>query len=99
MIAYDYIVMPLALYKMRRFYKNVARKYRHTNSYEDWERNVHVAVFGIYGIERTLLRRKPILSRWKDYYMAHYRQWYYAYRIDGDTIVVVDACHAQNMIY
>jgi hypothetical protein len=24
-------------------------------------------------------------------------KWYYAYTIDGDTITIVDACHAQNM--
>ncbi len=24
-------------------------------------------------------------------------KWYYAYIIEGDTIKVVDACHAQNM--
>jgi hypothetical protein len=29
--------------------------------------------------------------------MANTDKWYYAYIIDGDTITVVDACHAQNM--
>ncbi len=29
--------------------------------------------------------------------MANTDKWYYAYKIDGDTIIVVDACHAQNM--
>ena len=29
--------------------------------------------------------------------MANTSRWYYAYRIDGDTVTVVDACHAQNM--
>lgn len=29
--------------------------------------------------------------------MANTDKWYYAYTIDGDTITVVDACHAQNM--
>ena len=29
--------------------------------------------------------------------MANAGKWYYAYVIDGDTIKVVDACHAQNM--
>ena len=24
-------------------------------------------------------------------------KWYYAYTIEGDTVTVVDACHAQNM--
>jgi hypothetical protein len=29
--------------------------------------------------------------------MANTDKWYYAYTIDGDTITVRDACHAQNM--
>ncbi len=29
--------------------------------------------------------------------MANTDKWYYAYTIEGDTITVVDACHAQNM--
>ena len=24
-------------------------------------------------------------------------KWYFAYTIDGDTIFIEDACHAQNM--
>lgn len=61
------------------------------------ERNVRDAIFYIYAIERTLPRRKPTINRWKGYYMANTDKWYYAYIIDGDTITVVDACHAQNM--
>ena len=29
--------------------------------------------------------------------MANTSKWYYAYRIEGHSIIVVDACHAQNM--
>ena len=29
--------------------------------------------------------------------MANTKKWYYAYVIDGDTILIKDACHAQNM--
>ena len=35
--------------------------------------------------------------QYKCYYMANTDKWYYAYTIEGDTITVVDACHAQNM--
>ena len=51
----------------------------------------------MYQIERTLLRREPILSRWKGYHMANTDKWYFAYTFDGETVTVVDACHAQNM--
>jgi len=29
--------------------------------------------------------------------MANTDKWYFAYTFDGDTVTVVDACHAQNM--
>ena len=57
------------------------------------------AYSAIYQIENGLLRRQPTISRWKGFYMAtsRDRKWYFAYRIEGDTIYVEDACHAQNM--
>jgi len=59
--------------------------------------NVHDAVFSIYEIECTLLRREPTLARWKGYFMANTDKWYFAYTLEDDTVTVVDACHAQNM--
>lgn len=60
-------------------------------------KNIDDAIDGMLQIEKTLLRRKPTLSRWKRYHMANTDKWYFAYTIDGDTITIVDACHAQNM--
>ena len=31
--------------------------------------------------------------------MANTKKWYYAYVIDGDTILIEDACHAQKISY
>ena len=94
---YKYILSRRAAARVRSFYGNVARKYRHTYTFEDMERNIRDAVLSIYRIEDSLLRREPTVSRWKGLYMANTARWYYAYRIDGDTITVVDACHAQNI--
>ena len=47
--------------------------------------------------KRTLPRRRPTISRWAGCHMANTDKWYYAYKIEGDTNTVVDACHAQNM--
>ena len=58
---YKYLYTKRTAAKIRSFYKNVAKKYRHTYSYEDMERNVRDAFFAIYYIERTLPRRKPTL--------------------------------------
>ena len=92
-----YIIKPRAAQKIYSFYRNVAKKYRHTYDKDDLKRNVHDAVFSIYGIESTLLRREPTLSRWKGYHMANTDKWYFAYTFDGETVTVVDAYHAQNM--
>lgn len=94
-----YIIKPLANRKIHSFYYNVAKKYKHTYDFDDYARDVQNAVFGIYQIERSLLRREPTLARWKEkgYHMANTDKWYYAYTIEGDNITVVDACHARNM--
>ena len=59
--------------------------------------NIDEAIDAMYQIEQTLLRREPTLERWKGYYMTNTDKWYFAYTIEGDTITIVDACHAQNM--
>ena len=68
---YKYLYTKRTAAKIRSFYKNVAKKYRHTYSLEDMERNVRDAFFAIYAIERSLPRRKPTLSRWDGYHMAN----------------------------
>ena len=67
---------------------------------KDKYKRVHcniITVDAMFQIECTLLRREPTRERWKGYYMANTNKWYFAYSIDGDTITIVDACHAQNM--
>ena len=95
---FNYIIKPRTQQKIRSFYRNVARKYRHTYDYDDFMRNVYDAVFSIYEIEKSLPRRVPTLSRWKGFHMTNSHRWYFAYIIEDDTIIVVDACHAQNMV-
>ena len=94
---YNYIVKPRAQQKIHSFYINVAKKYKHTYDIDDFMRNVRDAIDSMYQIERTLLRRKPIIARWVGYHMANTDKWYFAYKIEGDTIIIMDACHAQNM--
>ena len=94
---YKYKVKPLARRKIRSFYNNVAKKYKHTYSKWLMHKNIDDAVDAMLQIECTLLRREPTIERWNGYYMANTDKWYFAYSIDGDTITIVDACHAQNM--
>ena len=92
-----YSVSSLVYSRILEFYENVATKYQNTYSYEDLQRDYYNACKSILKIENGLLRREPTISRWNGYHMANTDKWYYAYRIEGDTIYVEDACHAQNM--
>ena len=57
--------------KINTFYRNVAKKYKHTYSEQLMHQNIDEALDSICQIERSLLRRKPTLDRWKGYYMAN----------------------------
>ena len=94
---YKYHIKPLAVQKVRSFYRNVLLKYPNTFSYDDMLRYINNTVDAIYGIEHSLLRRQPTMKRWQNWHMAHADNWYYAYSIDGEIITIHDACHQQNM--
>lgn len=96
-MTYKYKIRSLARRKILSFYYNVAKKYKHTYSKELMHKNIDDAVDAMFQIEQTLLRRKPTIDRWTGFHMANTDKWYFAYMIDGDTITIVDACHAQNM--
>ena len=99
MASYNIIVSPKASDSIRSFYRNVSKKYCHTYSYELMTKNITDAINSMYQIENGLQRRTPTINRWKGkgYLMANTKKWYYAYVIDVDTILIEDACHAQNM--
>ena len=64
--------------------------------------NINDAISGMYGIEKCLLRRKPTIARWSNFWMAKSGKWFYAYTVTkdiqgNDVVTVVDACHGQNM--
>ena len=92
-----YEIRKRCLIKIDTFYRNVSKKYKHTYSQKLMEQNVHDAIDSMYQIEHTLLRREPTIERWKGYNMANTVKWYFAYTFDGETVTIVDACHAQNM--
>ena len=97
MATYKYKVRRRVTNNIRTFYANVAKKYSHTYSIELMHKNVDEARYAIYFIEDGLLRREPTMKRWEGLLMTRAKHWYYAYRIVGDTIIVEDACHEQNM--
>ena len=92
-----YLISKQCFKAISTFYHNVARKYKHTYSKELMHKNIDDAIDSMYEIERTLLRRQPTVSKWLGFYMANTDKWYFAYIIEDDTILIIDACHAQNM--
>ena len=97
MTRYVYEISRQCYQKIYSFYYNVALKYKHTYSEELMHKNIDEAIDSMYQIERTLLRRQPTLTKWLGLHMANTDKWYFAYVIEDGTIIVVDACHAQNM--
>ena len=97
MIAYKYEISLQCYEAIYAFYYHVALKYRHTYSEELMHKNIDDAIDSMSQIERTLLRRQPTITRWLGLNMANTDTWYFAYIIEDDTIIIVDACHAQNM--
>lgn len=87
--------------KIRSFYRNMHRKYRNTWDVSDIHNLINRYIDAMYGIESTLQRLEPRLTKWRDanLYMARSKdkKWFYAYRFDGSTAYVVDSCHSQNM--
>jgi len=94
-----YIIKRRARYKITQFYQNVIHKYCHTYSVDQMHKNINEAIDSMYLIEHSLLRRKPTLKRWQQegWHMANAGKWYYAYSVNDGTIIIEDACQAQNM--
>ena len=92
-----HVILPQCIEAIERFYHNVAKKYAHTYSAELMHKNIDEAFDSMYMIENSLQRRTPTVSKWQGCYMANTKTWYFAYKVFDDTVVVVDACHAQNM--
>lgn len=93
----NYVILPQCVANIKRFCRNVARKYAYSYSLEQMHKNVDETIDAMYKIENGLHRRVPTIERWKDCYMANTSKWYFAYKVFGETVVVMDACHAQNM--
>lgn len=95
---YEYVISNGVQQRICSFYTNVARKYPNTFDINQLLRNIESAYNEIYKIENGHLRRTPTISRWQGKgYMANTKKWYYLYKIDGDTIYILDARHSQNM--
>lgn len=95
---YEYIISPRVQKAISTFYYHVALKYVNTFSLENMVKKSDEAYNSIYQIENGLLRRNPTIKQWQGKgYMVNTKKWYYLYRIEGNTIVVIDARYCTNM--
>lgn len=90
-----------AIQSIENFYHNVAKKYRNTYDYNLMSKNIDDTIDSIYSIKLDSKSIEPNwgLAKYSQYgcRMIHIKRWYFVYIIEGDSIVVIDACHAQNM--
>lgn len=94
-----YNIRKICYTKIARYYNNVAKKYSHTYSFNLMYKNISQAYDDMLRIENGLIRRNPTIPRWqnKGCFMTNTSKWYYLYKINGETITVVDVCHSRNM--
>lgn len=86
-----------AIDKIMSFYNNVGIKLPNTNTGDVIEKNIINTINSIYSIKQNILIRNPYLDRWAGYRMITCGKWNFAVDVKDNEIVVVDACHQQNM--
>ena len=93
------VISKVASNKIRQFYRNMHKKYRHSWGTEEIHRLIDRTITEMSYIENGLRRTNPTISRWQGFYMAQSRnkRWYFAYRIDGEKAYVEDACYMSGM--
>ncbi|KAA6301519.1 MAG: hypothetical protein EZS26_002263 [Candidatus Ordinivivax streblomastigis] len=94
------IIKTKAFMKIYNFYLNVAKKYKHAWSMEESIRHVEKVTQEAYKVGTQLSKREPYFRpNWRNYSVDYSKAtgWYFAYRIENDTIYVEDAENYRNM--
>ena len=91
------VVQPSVLREIDTFYYNMWQKYKHSWGEEEIVKLISDAYDEVYNIKSITTHRNATKDGWEGLYMANFKNWYFAYKINGDTIYVEDACHSQTM--
>lgn len=83
--------------EISKFYDNVGLKYLHTYSFKEIDKLIKEHIKSISNINHTKLISNPILEKWKGYGRVVIGKWNFALDIKDNKVIVVDACHQQNM--
>lgn len=98
-----YLLTRHVIESIKTYYTHVAERYKHTCDYDDFIHNIDNALTAASTIERdkecknTHSNRTPTLLIWRDFLMAQTPIWYFAYLVKDDVVLVIDACHKNNM--
>lgn len=104
-----YIIKQQAINSICSFYDNTVNKaHKHVYSLSDYNNFVDktyndAMLIGtktdkVKSNINTKMLNTKLFQEWakSGYLVAASKKWYYAYTINGDTIIVHDACHKQN---
>lgn len=80
-----------------KFYNNVGKKFINAYSREDINKLIEKKFLPITKLDKTRLISDPGLNKWKGYGRVVIGKWHFAIDIKDNKVVVVDACHQQNM--
>ena len=90
-------IRPNVLHEIDTFYYNMWQKYKHSWGEEEIIKLISDTYNDINKLSTIKVHRKSTKEEWYGLFMANIDKWYFAYRIEDDTIYVEDACHSQNM--
>ncbi|MDR0844650.1 MAG: hypothetical protein LBN71_05465 [Tannerella sp.] len=96
----EVIVRDRVYYRIQQFYNNARLKYPNTYSYTDAFNDYKKVEKELAKVGTQLYKKNnTIIQRWLDYQVDYSRDtgWYFAYRVEQDTIYVYDAENARNM--
>jgi len=83
--------------EISKFYYNVSLKYLHTYGYEEIDKLIKNNINKIRSINANSLLCEPLLDKWENYSRVVVDKWNFAIDIKDNKVIIVDACHAQNM--
>ena len=91
------IIDNLAICKIMDFYKNTGLKFSDTNTGDVIEKYINDTINSIATINHNSLLQQPYLNSWQEYKRITLGKWNFAVEVKDNTIIIVDACHRQNL--
>lgn len=85
------------LKEISRFYENVGLKYNNIYGREEIRKLILENLKKPNQINHSKFLTDPVLEKWKGYGRVLIGKWNFAIDIKDNKVIIVDACHQQNM--